>query len=308
MIGPAASKQSKRAGRRDGRDGWRLPVTTGLFSGMGGSRPQALFRAYLAIAALVALVDSVNVLTILEDASRRGQELAVWEPIVLEFTSGICELSASFIIYAALRLAPLGHGAWARTLSIHAAASVIFSILHVGAMTFLRLGIYAALGFRYRSALSELPYEYRKDLLAYLILAGVFRLFLGPARAEPITPPKTTPTSPPTFDIVDGSTILRVLVRDIISVRAAGNYAEFLLEDGRQILMRTPLRDIEQVLTPQGFVRTHRSWIVNGSRVRSLTSAGSGDFRVELEGGIEAPLSRRFPDALARLRVQPLAL
>ena len=64
---------------------------------------------------------------------------------------------------------------------------------------------------------------------------------------------------------------------------------------------RVDLRNVEQELGPRGFVRTHRSWLVNASKVTTLKPEGSGDYVVEL-GKQAAPLSRRFPDALAKLR------
>jgi len=66
--------------------------------------------------------------------------------------------------------------------------------------------------------------------------------------------------------------------------------------------MRASMAQIEAALAGAGFVRTHRSWLVNAACVRALTAAGSGDFRLELAGGVTAPLSRRYPEALARLR------
>ncbi len=65
--------------------------------------------------------------------------------------------------------------------------------------------------------------------------------------------------------------------------------------------MRSALSAVEADLADKGFVRTHRSWLVNAARVTGLKPEGSGDWTVEL-GALEAPLSRRFPDALARLR------
>ena len=76
---------------------------------------------------------------------------------------------------------------------------------------------------------------------------------------------------------------------------------EFFLADGRRLLMRSPLRSVESELGPRGFVRTHRSWLVNGKKVTTLKPDGSGDYTVEL-GHQAVPLSRRFPDALAKLR------
>ena len=40
---------------------------------------------------------------------------------------------------------------------------------------------------------------------------------------------------------------------------------------------------------------------MNASKMTSLKPEGSGDYTIELEG-LNAPLSRRFPDALAKLR------
>jgi DNA-binding LytR/AlgR family response regulator len=91
-------------------------------------------------------------------------------------------------------------------------------------------------------------------------------------------------------------------VGEILAARGAGNYVEFALEDGRRPLMRAALSAVETQLAPHGFVRTHRSWLVNAARVRALTAAGSGDFRLDLGGGLTAPLSRRYPAALSRLR------
>ena len=65
--------------------------------------------------------------------------------------------------------------------------------------------------------------------------------------------------------------------------------------------MRSPLAALEARLAPLGFVRTHRSWLVNGACVTELRPEGSGDYAVVL-GELEAPLSRRFPAALKALR------
>jgi len=148
----------------------------------------------------------------------------------------------------------------------------------------------------------ELIYEYRKDLLAYVGIAILMwivpRLKLGSA-----SPTATLGAGREAwFDIQDGPRILRVPLGDILAVRAAGNYVEFLLRDERRPLMRTRLSEIETALAPSGFLRTHRSWIINPAGVRLLEPSGSGDYRLALEGGAEAPVSRRFPKALEKLK------
>ncbi len=242
-------------------------------------------------------------LSVLHDAARRGEHLAAWEPITWKATSGLAELVACPLIYVALRLAPPGRTRWARTLGVHGLATLVFSALHVGLMIALRIAVYGALGFHYRVEPGAAPYEYRKDLLAYLVLAGVFHLFAGTrpdARPEVAAAPEG-PT-PATFDIVEGARTLRVGGRDILAVKSGGNYAEFHLEDGRRPLMRATLTDLAARLGPLGLERTHRSWLVNVERVRSLEPAGSGDYILELGEDLRVPLSRRYPALLQRLR------
>jgi DNA-binding LytR/AlgR family response regulator len=92
-------------------------------------------------------------------------------------------------------------------------------------------------------------------------------------------------------------------MENILAVRSAGNYVEFILTDDRRPLMRSSLAAIQQALATHGFVRTHKSWLVNEARVAGLRPEGSGDYTIEL-GALEAPLSRRFPEALAALRAR----
>ena len=68
--------------------------------------------------------------------------------------------------------------------------------------------------------------------------------------------------------------------------------------------MRSPLSVVETELSPRGFLRTHRRWLVNARHVTALKPEGSGDHAVEL-GELSVPLSRRFPNALVRLQEAP---
>jgi catechol 2,3-dioxygenase-like lactoylglutathione lyase family enzyme len=113
--------------------------------------------------------------------------------------------------------------------------------------------------------------------------------------------PATTPKSQATFDIRAGARVSRVHLDDIVAITSAGNYVEFKLRGAKTLLMRSALSAIEQELAPSGFLRTHRSWLVNAKHVRGLVPEGSGDYKIELEG-FTVPLSRRFPEALAKLR------
>ncbi len=101
--------------------------------------------------------------------------------------------------------------------------------------------------------------------------------------------------------IREGTKLIRVRLDQVLAVASAGNSVEFVLTDGRRLLMRSPLSALEKELGPRGFLRTHRSWLVNAGRMMALRPEGSGDYAVEL-GRVMVPLSRRFPQALAKLR------
>jgi DNA-binding LytR/AlgR family response regulator len=269
----------------------------------------AFWRAAPRIAALLAVVCVINVFSTLHEAARHGEPLAPWEPVTWEVSSAIASFCACAVIWLALRLAPPGRGRWTRFVVGQAVGVVVFSAVHVGGMVALRVIVYAVAGERYRFAPADILYEFRKDVLAYAGFAAL--LWLAPRLAtQRPGPPPAAPTAAPMaverredcFDIHDGARLLRVPVGEIIAVRAAGNYVEFLLGDGRRPLMRASLAEIEAALGVHGFLRTHRSWIVNPARVRAIEPSGSGDHRLALDGGETATVSRRFPAALGRLR------
>lgn len=259
-------------------------------------RSPSILRAFLVVAAFGALVDTFNVFTAIHDAAEHGQRLAFWEPATWEYTSFVAMLLSCGIIYGAIRLAPPGRTQWPKFVAVHAGATLLFSSLHILLMNAMRVAIYAAAGHHYPFGESGFLYEYRKDVVGYLIIGAVFWFFTREPEA-----PAADANGRRMVDIRDGKRLLRVPIEEIAAIRAAGNYVEFVLVDGRRPLTRQSLAVAERELGA-GFVRTHRSWAINAGRVRELRAVGAGDFEVQLEGGVTAPLSRRFPEALARLR------
>ena len=304
MDGSAASDPGSRDERRASRFDRGRRGAAGKANGTSGAGAGGLLRAYLAVAVVVLAFDCVNVLSALHDAARSGRPLVVWKLITGELSSGVGDMVACGLVYLALRWAPPGRAAWTRVVLVHGPATIVFSAIHVAVMMLSRIPVFLAMGVRYHPPVpGDLLYEYRKDVLGYGIMALIFWLFCRPGDS-PISAPvrSTLAGADASFDIVEGARTLRRPVRQILAVRAAGNYVEFLLEDGRRPLMRTSLGEMEATLAPHGLIRTHRSWLVNPARLRSLEAVGSGDYRLELDGGADAPLSRRFPAALERLR------
>jgi len=310
VDGLITSGPEARADRRPAWYDWRRGGTGGDIARTNGGPIAAILRSYLAVAVFLLVIDSINVLSQMDEAARSGHAQAAWIPIGKELSSAIGALLACGLIHLAMRIATPGRVGWLRVVLVHAPASIVFSAVHQTVMTRLRIIIFADHGQHYQRP--PLPgdwlYEYRKDLIGYAIIAGLFWLFRAPGLREPEPgtehrPDETPPAlAEPTFDIVDGAKTLRIPVAQILAVRAVHNYVEFLLEDGRTPLMRASLSGVEAVLVPRGLVRTHRSWLINPRHLRSLEATGAGDYRLGLADYIQAPLSRRFPAALKQLR------
>ena len=275
------------------------PGTNGGLFGLSGEERQGLWRAWLLGAALISCICVVNVLTIRHDAPRLGTlGPAIWEGSSALVTMVIFMIPASVAVWTT-RNSPR----WWRALPVHLVAVVAYSVLHVSGFVALRkLAYLAFMGgpYDFGPLSTEFPYEFRKDLMAYGLASIIYYLSLRRSAHEAAVHAHATPAAA-SFDIRDGARIVRVPVSEILAVRSAGNYAEFVLVDGRRPLMRSSLGALEQTLGEHGFLRTHRSWLVNPTRVTGLRPEGSGDYAVEL-GGVEAPLSRRFPQALTTLR------
>jgi DNA-binding LytR/AlgR family response regulator len=267
--------------------------TGGAFLGTNGRSRRTLFYSFAAIAVLVGVVNIINVISIQHNEA----DHSLLGPAIGEGSSWLSLILFLWIPWLAWRLAPPEiRPRW--KLLLHVPAAIAFAVAHVALFDLLRMMAFGLMGRHYEigSFPSQLRYETAKDVLAYVLFIGLFALIDHLLRQSGGTPAETS-----TFDIRDGAKLTRVKLEEILAVSSAGNYVEFFLADGRRLLMRAPLRGVENELAPKGFVRTHRSWLVNGKKVTTLKPDGSGDYTVEL-GNQAVPLSRRFPDALAKLR------
>lgn len=275
-------------------------MTSGAAGGTNGKRGWTDWAvAYAVLAPATLLFALVNVLSYLDERAAIGRLVPWWEPAVWEGTSGFVLLSLAWIPMLLVdRLPPDGRH-WPLALAVQLAMTIPFSLAHVGLMVALREGAYALAGDDYSLGGGGLLYEYRKDLLSYAIYAATFwivrRLRRGGGR--PATAPEQA-----LFDIDEGQRLLRVAKPDILGARSSGNYVEFLLADGRRPLMRATLAGVESALAEAGFIRTHKSWLVNAAHVVEIVAEGSGDYGLRLSDGTHLPLSRRYPDALTALR------
>lgn len=106
------------------------------------------------------------------------------------------------------------------------------------------------------------------------------------------------PAVPTRLVIRDGRRTHFVAVPDVLWVESFGNYARVHTPTARYIHRSTMAR-LEAQLAPAGFVRIHRTAIVNGGRVVTMRPRGSGQYEVRLDTGLRLRVSRTYRDAVS---------
>lgn len=97
------------------------------------------------------------------------------------------------------------------------------------------------------------------------------------------------------FLVRTGGRVYFVPVGDVDWIEAADNYVR-LHVGGRMHSLRETLAHLSDILDPTGFVRVHRSAIVQIDRIRELRPLPSGDGVLVLRDGTTVPLSRGYRD------------
>jgi two-component system LytT family response regulator len=97
-----------------------------------------------------------------------------------------------------------------------------------------------------------------------------------------------------------GRETIRLPVGAIDWIDAAGDYM-CVHAEGRTHVVRATMKQFEERLDPDRFLRVHRSTIVNVHRVRRLKPHTNGEYFLTLEGGHELKLSRSYRDRLEQI-------
>ena len=221
------------------------------------------------------------------------------EPILWEGTSAIIIIAiAPFVGYAMQKWPPRAGHLVVFSL-IHIGLTIPFALAHILFIFVTRETAYWAFGARYGffddGVAITLLYEWRKDVLAYAAIAATYWTL------NYIAERNRAASSPPTDDRIrlqDGGAAVFLAPEDISHVEAAGNYVEFH-SDGKSHLVRGTLASWEERLTAHGFVRVHRSRLVNRSKIAALTPTRSGDFTIALLDGHTVAGSRRYRAGLS---------
>ena len=93
------------------------------------------------------------------------------------------------------------------------------------------------------------------------------------------------------LSVRDGSKIRIVKLEQVLYFKAADNYVEAFLKNGKRELLDKPLYRLLQIL-PSNFIQIHRSYVLDLNLIQSFGHAGQGAYCVELKNSACLPLSR----------------
>jgi len=94
--------------------------------------------------------------------------------------------------------------------------------------------------------------------------------------------------------------IVFIDLAEIVAVQAEGNYVS-LRHRPNPYLLRESISSIAEKLKPYGFIRIHRSVVVNASAVEEVQPLPTGEYRLRVKGGIEYMVTRTYKDKLKDL-------
>jgi len=81
---------------------------------------------------------------------------------------------------------------------------------------------------------------------------------------------------------------------EIIRCEAVGNYTRFVLKEKKPLLTSRTLKEYDELLADQNFLRVHRAHLVNANYISSF----SRDHEIKMKDGSIVPVSRRKWDSV----------
>lgn len=105
--------------------------------------------------------------------------------------------------------------------------------------------------------------------------------------------------SPEKLIISSSKSIDIIPFEDIMRCEALGNYASVYLQTGEKHVCSYPLKELEKLLDPNQFIRTHQSHLVNKTFVKRVLRKEGGF--AELTDGTEIPIARQRKEQVLEL-------
>lgn len=272
-----------------------MPVNSSVLSHYRRSIAIGFWVVYLSTN---SVVEAWSVIT---EYARVGRPLEPWEPFVWEFSSAL--LTGVLVVAIATLNQAFRFRAdnWRLPLVIHLAATVPFSLIHVGGMVALRKLAYVLAGrsYDFGNLAVEFPYEFRKDFVTYWFILGIIYLWQYIRFLDAARPASPDDTAAPLQRLVAKKRRKEFLINteDVDWIEASGNYANLHHPDGI-FPVRASMTELERRLETSQFARVHRSYIVNLDRIGEIEPTDGGDYLIHMKDGATVRFSRRYRAAL----------
>ncbi len=87
--------------------------------------------------------------------------------------------------------------------------------------------------------------------------------------------------------------LLFVTIEDIIRCQGENNYTKFFLSDGHSVLVAKTIKEYEELLKEDGFLRVHQSHLINTNHVKSYEKRDGGYLKMVDESTVSISRQRK---------------
>jgi Response regulator of the LytR/AlgR family len=101
---------------------------------------------------------------------------------------------------------------------------------------------------------------------------------------------------PPTKIAIPGHQgVFFIELDEIVYSEASNNYSKLILTDGRQFVISKTLKDVQEVLKDEHFLRVHRQYIINLNHVKQFSR---NEGILTMDNGVHIPVARNQKEKL----------
>ncbi len=151
--------------------------------------------------------------------------------------------------------------------------------------------------------IADFVYFFPSQVCTLVIISILWKLFRLKHKVNNESTNDHQPSQPSdTVLVIKGNGEKIIQWDSVISITAAGNYLELTTEN-EQYLLRTTMKQLDTELPKNKFIRIHRSYMVNISKIEKIMSQPAGNGLVYLCNGQELPLSKSYKKQLKSFRL-----
>ena len=185
---------------------------------------------------------------------------------------------------------PISPGHVGSKIAGHLLGSALFAAAHYFIMSAMRAVSYPWFGRNWQLSefwMHNLLVEYQKDIKIYVGIVAIVAIYRRMRQRGDAAPERMV--------VQSGSGERLLEYADVECLEASRNYVS-VFADGKEYLLRETLSRLEKRLAERGFLRTHRSYLVNRAWVAGIEAGDSGNQNLVLRSGRKVPLSRSRRD------------